>query len=64
MNMASTVKIRIKPGGKVEISVQGIKGPTCTDITKLLQKALGETTSEKKTNDFFEEQVTTKIQQY
>jgi len=62
--MASTVKIRIKPGGKLEVKVEGIKGPTCTDVTKTLQKALGDITSDKKTNEFFEEGLQNKVNQY
>jgi hypothetical protein len=62
--MASTVKIRIKPGGKVEVKVQGVTGPTCTDVTKSLQKALGNTINDQKTEEFYKEQDTNKVSQY
>lgn len=62
--MASTVKIRIKPGGKLEIKVQGVAGPTCSDVTKALQKALGNTTNDQKTDEFYKEQTTNQVKQY
>lgn len=35
------VDIVILPTGEVEVKVTNVKGPTCTEVTKTLEKALG-----------------------
>lgn len=35
------VNVTIGKDGKVEIHLQGVKGPACLDITRELEKALG-----------------------
>lgn len=39
--MTQEVIVDISPEGEIEISVNGVKGQSCTDITKNLEKALG-----------------------
>jgi hypothetical protein len=46
--------------GKVTISVNGAKGKTCTDLTKKLEEALGEVTSDTPTKEMFEKPVVQK----
>jgi hypothetical protein len=43
MNMASqhTVTVLIAKDGKTNISVDGVKGKSCLDITKVLEESLG-----------------------
>jgi len=62
--MASTIKVRIKPGGKVEIKVEGVKGTSCSDLTKDLEKALGITIEDKKTSEFYQQINTQQVSQY
>lgn len=42
------VMLTIHPNGQVEISVRGIKGNTCLEITKTLEEALGNHLVERK----------------
>lgn len=51
--MPKRITVRVKPDGKVEVSVDGLKGSSCSDATKAIEKALGATTSDKRTPDFF-----------
>lgn len=48
------IVIRIK-NGNVNIATQGIKGQSCKDITKNLENALGIISSEKLTDEYYEE---------
>ena len=38
--MAKTIRIAIRPDGKVQAEVQGIKGRACTDYVKILEEIL------------------------
>lgn len=40
--------------GNPDISVQGVKGKVCTDITKFLETALGNKQSDIKTREYYE----------
>ena len=42
-------------GGSPKISVLGVKGKSCKDLTRELEAALGETTESKPTNEFYEQ---------
>lgn len=53
--MAHRVIITIPKGGDLEIEVDGIKGPSCKDITKALEKSLGTVTDSKKKAEFYEQ---------
>ena len=46
--------VKIK-GGKSQIEVDGVKGPSCADLTKNIEKALGNVSKEEKTNEFYEQ---------
>ena len=37
----SNIIVTIEKNGKTTIKVEGVKGKSCTDITKLLEDALG-----------------------
>ena len=39
------ITVRIGPDGKVDLSVDGVKGPGCADLTRFLEEALGEVSS-------------------
>jgi len=52
---AEEIKVIIAKDGKTTIDVNGIKGPSCKDVTKRLQEALG-TEVESETKDEFWEQ--------
>lgn len=49
------VLISIPPdGGPAKIEVDGVCGPSCTDLTKNLERALGSVESDKKLPAFYE----------
>lgn len=49
------ITIEISPDGKLEIIVQGVKGPECLDLTaELIEKLGGEINLQEKTSEFYE----------
>jgi len=56
--------IKISEGGKVNLNVNGIKGKSCKDLTKSLEKALGKTVEQKETDEYYEEQQEQKDQNF
>lgn len=52
------IKVFIDQTGEPTIEVSGVKGKTCKDLTKDLEKALGKTVSETKTREFYESERT------
>jgi hypothetical protein len=57
------IKIRIGKDGKINLSVAGVKGGACKDITKALEKALGMVESTKATPEMYEQQQTQQNEQ-
>lgn len=53
MNEPEKIVVRIKADGTTECKVSGVKGRSCTDLTKFLEQ-LGQATTEV-TNEFYEE---------
>lgn len=49
------IVIRISKDGKVKISVSGVKGGGCKDITKSIENALGISESSEPTSEFYEQ---------
>lgn len=47
-----TIIVRIPKGKPSSVTVQGMTGPGCKDLTKGLEKALGETTDDLTTREF------------
>jgi hypothetical protein len=47
------VIITIAPDGSPTIKVNGITGQSCKDVTKTVERALGNVTSDKPTQDMF-----------
>lgn len=48
------IKIEVDAQGRVVITVEGIKGPTCAEATKNIQKALGPVLNMHNTYEFYE----------
>lgn len=57
--MSGTVKVLCKLDGTVEVSVNGVMGASCKDVTAALQRAFGgEVVSDEPTAEMFEEPAT------
>ena len=52
--MAATIRVEIAADGTPTVSVSGVAGASCEQLTKDLEKALGTTTENKRTGDFYE----------
>ena len=49
-----TIQIIVAPDGSSRIETHGFTGGACREATRLLEAALGKTTSEKLTPEFYE----------
>jgi hypothetical protein len=54
--MAPIIEVVIDEDGNAQVSVQGVCGPGCQELTKDLEQALGVTTASKKTPEFFQKE--------
>lgn len=53
---APDILVSISPSGEVEIKVNGVAGPSCTDLTKAIEQALGSVKTDRKTPEYFRRQ--------
>lgn len=54
--MARTIEIIVSRTGETSLSVQGVKGANCKDLTKQLESMLGQQIASANTAEFFEEE--------
>ncbi len=52
--MATHIKIVIDQDGSATVGVAGVKGKSCTVISKAIEEALGKTESRKPTSEMYE----------
>ena len=50
------MKIIIAKDGKVTIDVDGVKGPSCKDLTRKLEEALGSTVDSTVKTEYYEQE--------
>ncbi|MFN8472804.1 MAG: DUF2997 domain-containing protein [Anaerolineae bacterium] len=49
-----TIEFSIDPTtGELEMHIQGVAGPTCDDVAKLVEMLIGQPTSEQKTAEYY-----------
>jgi hypothetical protein len=48
-----TILVTINPTGETTVSVQGAAGPSCQDLTRALEAALGTTTHDAPTPEYY-----------
>jgi Protein of unknown function (DUF2997) len=48
-----TILVTIEPTGETTVSVQGAAGPSCRDLTRALEAALGTTTRDTPTPEYY-----------
>jgi Protein of unknown function (DUF2997) len=53
-----TILVTIGPTGETTVSVQGAVGPSCQDLTRALEAALGTTTHDAPTPDYYRQAAT------
>ncbi len=46
--------IKIKPDGKVEVHIKGVKGPVCMEYAKLFERIIGKTETVEHTGEYYE----------
>jgi hypothetical protein len=59
----NTVIITIAPDGTPTINVNGVKGKSCKDVTKTVERALGSVVSDKETSEMYEKEQKTYVRQ-
>jgi hypothetical protein len=60
--MEPVIEVAVSPSGAVEITVSGCTGPSCTDLTKAIERALGQVTRDRKTPDYYRQQEARRVQ--
>ncbi len=55
--MAKEIYVTIDEEGNTQITVKGVKGESCRKLTKELEEALGLTTSDVVTAEFYEQPI-------
>ena len=48
-----TIKVTIHKDGTIEYSVAGVKGKSCADVTKFIDKLSTKTVADTKTNEYY-----------
>ncbi|MCL5037439.1 MAG: DUF2997 domain-containing protein [Chloroflexi bacterium] len=48
------IEISISEEGKVELHVKGVRGPSCEDLTRDLEEALGDVEERTHTGEYYE----------
>ena len=46
--------VTIGADGSVKVAVHGVKGRSCSDVSRAIESALGKVTSDKKTSEYVE----------
>jgi hypothetical protein len=54
------IELLFTPDGQVRLETRGLKGKTCLEETKALEKALGTVESRTKTAEFYQQRAATK----
>ena len=53
--MAKVIQVVVNPQGETKIETSGFSGSSCQDATRELEKALGATTEESLTGEYYTE---------
>lgn len=48
-----TIEITVTPNGQTQVETKGFEGSSCRQASEFLQRALGRTTGERLTADFY-----------
>lgn len=50
--MSHQIVVTIDPQGDTRVAVEGVTGPSCKNVTKQIERALGKTVSDNPTSEF------------
>lgn len=53
--MSRIIEVTVSPTGETKVQTKGYSGIDCLEASKFLEKALGVTTKETRTSEFYEE---------
>ncbi len=59
MNGLQEIEVIIKPDGKVEVLVRGVRGASCRELTRELERYLGGRVVQRRHTDEYREQAPT-----
>ena len=62
--MRPKLTFRIPLHGNPSLTVEGVKGESCKDVTAALEAALGTVVSDTPTNEFYERPLEEQVKQY
>ena len=57
--MARLIEVTVTPKGEVSVQTKGYAGSDCLQASKFLEQALGVTTADRRTSEFYELPVAT-----
>jgi hypothetical protein len=55
-NAPQTIEVIVSPSGEAVVQTRGFAGPACRQASQFLEKALGQTTAETLTGEFYQQQ--------
>ena len=58
-----TIEVIISPTGETKVQTKGFTGSSCRDASRFLEEALGVSTGEQLTSEFFADQTTQQLAQ-
>jgi hypothetical protein len=58
------IRITFSPTGETKLEVNGVKGKSCKDLTRAFEKALGTTTKDTETGEFYENPIIQSVDQF
>jgi len=62
MALEPTIEVAISPAGEVAVTVAGCAGPSCAEVTKAIEQALGRVTADRKTPEYYRQQEVRHVQ--
>lgn len=51
--MPQLIEVTVSPQGETKIQTKGYEGPRCQEASKFLEQALGVTTADRRTSEFY-----------
>ncbi len=52
--MSRVIEVTVSPAGEATVQTKGYAGPACLEASRFLEQALGPSTAEAKTDEFYQ----------